>query len=62
MVVEWAQQSPAVEPPIIMAFTNVTFRFPEEVEPMLYNGSLTIRQKERVVITGASGSGKSTLL
>ncbi|MFJ7933905.1 ABC transporter ATP-binding protein [Sporosarcina sp. NPDC096371] len=62
MGVEWAKQAPAVESPVVMAFANVTFRFPENEEPVLHNVSLTIRQGERVVITGASGSGKSTLL
>ncbi len=62
MVVEWAKQAPAVESAVVMAFANVTFRFPEDEEPVLHNVSLTIRRGERVVITGASGSGKSTLL
>lgn len=62
MVVEWAKQAPAVESAIVMVFANVTFRFPEDEEPVLHNVSLTIRQGARVVITGASGNGKSTLL
>ena len=62
MVVEWAKRVPTVESAVVMAFANVTFRFPEDEEPVLHNVSLTIRQGERVVITGASGNGKSTLL
>ncbi|WP_246231710.1 ABC transporter ATP-binding protein [Sporosarcina jiandibaonis] len=47
---------------MVMELSNVTFRFPEDDEPILQDVSFTIHQGERVVITGPSGSGKSTLL
>jgi energy-coupling factor transport system ATP-binding protein len=47
---------------MVMELSNVTFRFPEDDEPILQDVSFIIHQGERVVITGPSGSGKSTLL
>ena len=41
-----------------MEFSNVTFRFPEDDEPVLQDVSFSIQQGERVVITGAKRERK----
>ncbi|MGD1994890.1 MAG: energy-coupling factor transporter ATPase [Anaerolineae bacterium] len=43
-------------------FDNLTYRYPEEPQPVLANVTLDIDQQEFVLVTGPSGSGKSTLL
>jgi energy-coupling factor transporter ATP-binding protein EcfA2 len=61
-VVNPNKKSTPLEAPVIIEFTNVTFRFPEDDEPILKDVSFSINQGERIVLTGPSGCGKSTLL
>lgn len=42
-------------------FDNVTFRYKNNIPPVLHNFSLTIKGGETVVVSGKNGSGKSTL-
>lgn len=48
--------APAVE------FAGVDFTYPGAAEPSLADAGFTVKQGERIGITGATGSGKSTLV
>ncbi|WP_420154630.1 peptidase domain-containing ABC transporter [Siphonobacter sp.] len=41
---------------------NLSFRYPDGKRPILQNLSFSIKQGERVAITGSNGGGKNTLL
>ncbi len=43
-------------------FDNVTFSYPGQQAPSLYNFSLTVSPGEKIAIMGSSGAGKSTVL
>lgn len=45
-----------------LAFSNVSFSYPNSTTPALSGVSFSLENSQTVVITGASGSGKSTLL
>lgn len=45
-----------------ISLQNVSFRFPDDVEPVFEQLNFDVKPGERVVITGSSGCGKSTLL
>jgi len=44
----------------MIRFENVTFRYPGDLPPALFNVSLEIGEGESVCVMGANGSGKST--
>ena len=46
----------------IAAIQNLTFTYPEQLEPVLKNVSLFLRSGDFAVLAGPSGCGKSTLL
>lgn len=46
----------------VIAFKDVSFRFPDEEKMILQSLSFSVKSGEKVVITGPSGSGKTTLL
>lgn len=46
----------------IVKIDNVSFTYPNEIEPVLKNIDLTIQQGEFIAFIGQSGCGKSTLL
>jgi ATP-binding cassette subfamily B multidrug efflux pump len=52
------------QPPIEgrIEFRNLTFRYNEHTEPVLYDINLTIEAGQTVAFVGRTGSGKSTLL
>lgn len=45
-----------------ISFHNVTFNYPNTVEPVLKNISFEVKSGEKLAIMGATGAGKSTLL
>ncbi|PCF94839.1 thiol reductant ABC exporter subunit CydC [Vreelandella nigrificans] len=45
----------------LVSLSNVSFRYPDMLEPAVNTVSLTLPSTKRAVITGASGAGKSTL-
>lgn len=45
----------------IIELENVTYTYPKETEPALYNVNLEIEKGEFIVLTGPTGCGKSTL-
>ena len=45
-----------------LRFTNVSFNYPDKLEPVLNNISFHVAPGEKLVIMGATGSGKSTML
>ncbi|EPH39610.1 putative ABC transporter ATP-binding protein y4gM [Streptomyces aurantiacus JA 4570] len=49
------------DPPEVIAFDRVTFRYPERETPALDGVSLTIRKGQVIALVGANGSGKTTL-
>jgi energy-coupling factor transport system ATP-binding protein len=46
----------------LIELTDVTFTYPDSIQPAITNLSLSINKGQFVVLFGASGSGKSTLL
>ena len=46
----------------IFDLQNLTFRFPDQEQPVLRDISFTVAPGEFVVLAGPSGCGKSTLL
>lgn len=60
--VEDPQAPVAVGEPDLIAFRNVTFRYPSSVTDNLKGISLSIRRGETLGIVGRTGSGKTTLL
>ncbi|PYS52463.1 MAG: ABC transporter ATP-binding protein [Acidobacteria bacterium] len=56
---EEVKPQPPVEGKI--EFRNLTFRYHEEQEPVLYDINLTIEAGQTVALVGRTGSGKSTL-
>lgn len=46
----------------VISLQNVSFRFPDDAEPVFEQLNFEVKAGERVVITGPSGCGKSTLL
>ncbi|MFD9859056.1 ABC transporter ATP-binding protein [Streptomyces alboflavus] len=52
---------PVPEPPAVIEFDRVSFRYPERATPALDNVSLTIRKGQVIALVGANGSGKTTL-
>lgn len=53
---------PVFKEPITIELNEVSFRVPDRDSPILYNVSININSKSRILILGESGSGKSTLL
>ncbi|MFC6041074.1 ABC transporter ATP-binding protein [Paenisporosarcina macmurdoensis] len=45
-----------------ISFHNVTFSYPNTLEPVLKNISFAVKSGEKLAIMGATGAGKSTLL
>ncbi|HIC89311.1 MAG TPA: ABC transporter ATP-binding protein [Anaerolineae bacterium] len=46
----------------MIAFDRVTYRYPQQPEPVLHNLSLEIEEGEFLLVIGPSGAGKSTFL
>ncbi|MDR3145976.1 MAG: DUF3744 domain-containing protein, partial [Treponema sp.] len=46
----------------LLSFDNFTFTYKAQIEPTLYNITLSVRRGEKILILGPSGSGKSTLV
>jgi ATP-binding cassette, subfamily B, multidrug efflux pump len=57
---EGAAEAPPIQGRI--EFRDLTFRYNEHAEPVLYNISLTIEAGQTVAFVGRTGSGKSTLM
>ena len=53
---------PVFKDDLIIELNEVSYRVPNRDSPILYNVSLNINAKSRILILGESGSGKSTLL
>lgn len=45
-----------------ISFRNVTFAYPNTLEPVLQNISFDVKSGEKLAIMGATGAGKSTLM
>ena len=52
---------PSGEGPVVCAFRQVSFRFPDADEATLRDLSFTLRRGETTAIIGSTGSGKSTI-
>lgn len=49
-------------PPKVIAFTNVSFRYPQNNKEVLQQISFNIEQGKHIAIVGENGAGKSTLI
>ncbi|MBK9223533.1 MAG: ATP-binding cassette domain-containing protein [Flavobacterium sp.] len=47
---------------ITLETENIKFKFPDSTEPVLQNISLSIKQGEKIIISGENGAGKTTLI
>ncbi|WP_100612602.1 peptidase domain-containing ABC transporter [Confluentibacter lentus] len=55
-------EKPAFKGDINIELNEVSYRVPYKDSPIIYNASLHIHSKSRILILGESGAGKSTLL
>lgn len=55
-------EKPAFNGDINIELNEVSYRVPDKDSPIIYNISLNIHSKSRILILGESGAGKSTLL
>lgn len=54
----------AIEVPVLrgnISFNNVTFRYEEDVAPVLKNISFDVKEGETIALVGPSGAGKTTI-
>lgn len=47
---------------ITLETENIKFKFPDSTEPVIQNISLSIKQGEKIIISGENGAGKTTLI